>query len=466
VPTVDAVRLLQPPSASDGRAVQSVRITVGDGAPVDVVLGPESREGPGQLVPIPSQAADSVTVEITGVVGGTPDDPHTPVGFAEVEIGSARIDEVVRLPLHLLDRVGEDLDGHSLDVVLSRLRLHLPETDRLDDETRLDRRFELPVARSFGLRGTARLDDAGDREPADVGTVCRDDLVRIDERPLPVRLLPPEAPDDPATVEACEPVDLTAGSHRVTATSASDTGWDIDQLVLSSDADGRPAAVAPRGTPSEAAPPVRTTDESTSSVEAEVDADGTPFWFVQGQSAGEGWVVEAEGASVGPRTRVDGYTNGWVLTPDGSGTVTVRLRWAPQRLVWVGMAVSLAAVVLCVIVLVRRRPAPDPSLRARPGLGWPSRTDPRSFPVVGGATALVVAAALLVATPAVAVAGGVLTVVAGTVPRGRLALLLAAPVALIASRLLTERPSLAWLALAVVAADLLLSRPEPARSRG
>ena len=82
VPTVDAVRLLQPPSASEGRAVQSVRITVGHGAPVDVVLGPESLAGSGQLVPIPSQPADSVTVEITGVVGGTPDDHRARVGPA------------------------------------------------------------------------------------------------------------------------------------------------------------------------------------------------------------------------------------------------------------------------------------------------------------------------------------------------------------------------------------------------
>ena len=164
------------------------------------------------------------------------------------------------------------------------------------------------------------------------------------------------------------------------------TGWDIDQVVLSTDGDGLPADVAPRGAPSDLAPTVRTTHTSADRVAAEVDADGTPFWFVLGQSAGDGWAVEADGAAVGPRTLVDGYANGWVLTPEGPGTVTVRLRWEPQRLVWAGMAASGIAVLACVLILVRRRPRAVTSLRAVPMLRSPITSEPQRWTTVAWAS--------------------------------------------------------------------------------
>ena len=74
--------------------------------------------------------------------------------------------------------------------MLTRLRLDLPGTDRLDDESHLDRRFELPVARTFHLQGTVR----GGGDPAGApGSACRDDLVAIDGHPVAVRLEPTDA---------------------------------------------------------------------------------------------------------------------------------------------------------------------------------------------------------------------------------------------------------------------------------
>jgi hypothetical protein len=155
-----------------------------------------------------------------------------------------------------------------------------------------------------------------------------------------------------------------------------------------------------------------------------------------------------------------------VLTPDGPGNLTVHLRWEPQRLVWVGMVASGIAVLACgVILLRRRRPGIAPSLRAAPVLWSPATSRPQPAATVAGATAIVGGAALVVATPAVAVAAGILTALAGLLPRGRVVLLVTAPVALVASRVIVERPSLAWLALAVVAADLLLTRHEVTPSR-
>ena len=152
-PVVDQLLLLQPASARTGRAVSTVSITVNDGDAFEVVLGPDSLTSPGQVVEIPEQAVARLDVEITSVAGGTEADP---VGLAEIGVGSTQVAEVVRLPVDLLDRVGEQLTDHGLDIVLTRLRLDLPDTDRLDDEAHLDRRFELPVARTFHLQGTVR----------------------------------------------------------------------------------------------------------------------------------------------------------------------------------------------------------------------------------------------------------------------------------------------------------------------
>ena len=310
--------------------------------------------------------------------------------------------------------------------MLTRLRLDLPDTDRLDDEAHLDRRFELPVARTFHLQGTVRGGrGSGGRAPA---SACRDDLVAIDGDPVPVRIQPTDAGGDAGELTSCAPRGRSApGATASPPRLVPRRGWDVDQLVLSSGRDGEPADVAPRGAPSELAPPVTATSASSSSVEAEIDSDGTPFWFVLGQSAGDGWAVEADGASVGQRTLVDGYANGWVLTPDGPGPVTVRLRWEPQRLVWAGLAASGVAVLACLVIVVRRRPRAEPSLVAVPGLRSPLAAETRSWGVVALAAGLAGGMALVVATPEVAIAVSLLTVIAGLVPRGRVVLLIAAP---------------------------------------
>ena len=455
-PRVDGVRLRQPSSARVGRAVRTARITVGDATPFTVVLGPESWEGSGQLVAIAPQSVARLRVEITGTTDGGGGDPQAPVGFAEIGIGTTVVSEVVRLPVDLLNRVGDDLDGHSLDVVLTRLRLFLPGTDRIDDEASLDRRFELPLNRSFRMQGTARTASGA---PAVAGAECRDDLVEIDGVAVAVQLAAGLAPTVAFT--ACAPVTLAAGSHRVTAAPGALTGWNIDQIVLSTDADGEATTVAPRGPGIVAAPAVTITELGSSTVRAVVDAEGTPFWFVLGESASDGWTIAVDNGTVGERTLVDGYANGWVLTPRGPGPVTVSLRWTPQRLVGIGLASSGLAAIGCGIVLFRRRGGAMASGRAVPAFRSPFTASAQPWSRVAGAALVVSGGAFLVATPAVpmVVAAGLLTAVAGGIRRGRVVLVVVAPTALVASRVL-EWPSVAWLSLVALAVELLLSRGE------
>lgn len=455
---VDELRLVQAAPPPGGRTLARVAVRVGDGAPVEVDLGPESLTPAGQPVALPGGPVGDVTVELLAATPGAP----TTVGLAELRVGDRRVAESVRPPVDLLRRVGDRLAGHGLDVVLTRLRLDLPATDRQDDEATLDRTIELPTPRTFGVVATVR--SAQGAAPPDADPGCRDDLLRVDGAPLAVQATATSGAS--ATLTACGPLPLAAGAHRIEATAGSVTGIDVDRLVLSSAPEGEPAPIAPRGRPAgTAAVELAVSDRSSSTLEADATGADGPFWFVLAQSASPGWELHVDGGTAGPRQLVDGYANGWLITPDGSGPVHLHVRWGPQRLVWLGLALSAAAVVACGAVLwrTRRRAAvPSPSLAATARPAWPS------WPAPSTRTALVVAAAVgligvLVAPPEMALAAAVVTGAASLAPwaPARLLPVLAAPMALAASRGL-ERPTLAWVAVLVLAGAALLDLVAPA----
>lgn len=458
------VRLVQPSAPDGGRALAQVRLSVDGGTPITVDLDERSRQEGGQPVPIPPSEVHELRVEITGIRPASPGGPQgSPVGLAEIVLGRLSVSEVVRPPIDLLRRVGERLDGHSLDVVLTRLRLGRADPERGDDEAHLDRRLELPLPRRFALRGTAR--PAPSAEPASpAGTAmspqntCRDDLLTVDGQPLVVRL---EAAGSHFDLVGCEPVELTAGSHRIESTPGARTGLDVDRLVLSSDPDGAPAQVAPRdalGARSNA--DVTHLTSAPTAIDVEVSGDGQPFWLVLGQSNSDGWHLGVAGASVGERTLVDGYANGWLITPDGPGRLSFSLRWTPQRLIWLGYGVSLAALMACFALLWRSRGKPDPP---RPGLtdapmpaGVGFGGGPRlPAPTAAAVAVLVGLGTAVVAPPAVALAAGAVTAGHSLARPPRWWLAVLATGALAASRL-GARPSLAWLTVALLVVDLLV----------
>jgi hypothetical protein len=207
-------------------------------------------------------------------------------------------------------------------------------------------------------------------------------------------------------------------------------------------------------------------DDEAGHVRARVAGDRDPFWFVLGQSANEGWELTVDGGVAGARQVVDGFANGWPITPDGDGAVTVTARWAPQRLVPIGFALSGVTVLACLVVLVRRRRAPataSATAVAAPTLALGAREPVATWRRSAAGVASVVAIGGLVATPPIAAAAGVATLLAARCRAVRPGLVLLAPVALAASRF-DQRPSLAWLAvLAVVGA--ILSQPSPRSPR-
>jgi arabinofuranan 3-O-arabinosyltransferase len=429
-----SVTLLQP-ATPDGRRITSVRVQVDDDTPFSVELDESSWTGSGQVVPLPDGGGDVLRVTITGVdpVVVTPGVDGR-VGFVEIGWGDLVVTEVVRPPVDLLARVGAAAAEHPIDIVLTRLRSGLAPSIRADEEARLVRAIELPVARRFDLRGTL----AQQVPVADGG--CRDDLVQVDGRGVPVQV-----EEDGRAFEACDPLALSAGRHLLT-TPADEPG-PVDRVVLSTV--GSPRAEG-------ASPDLQVVERTATSAHVRLDPSADPYWLVLGESDSEGWaahVVEGS-ATIEDRQLVDGYANGWRVTPTGDGPVEIELRWEPQRTEWVALAVSAGTVVVALLLLWRRRgrPAdPDPLLVDEPRWRSSGLAAPGSWAWRLGIVAGVAIGTTVVAEPVIGVVAGVLTLLAVAVPVLALPIALIAPLSLALTRPL-DRPNLAWLAIALLAA--------------
>src|SRR5262249_22741905 len=106
-----------------------------------------------------------------------------------------------------------------------------------------------------------------------------------------------------------------------------------------------------------------------------VRTDGTPFWLVFGESANAGWEADATSGTIGPRQVVNGFANGWLVTPARAGTMDISLQWTPQRYVWFGFVVSALVVLACFVpvVLGRRGPRGRHAFADEPLLSSPVR---------------------------------------------------------------------------------------------
>ncbi len=279
-----------------------------------------------------------------------------------------------------------------------------------------------PIALPVGLAEIeARALDTIAPAPT-IDTGCRDDLLDVDGTPLAVRItgdVDSALDREALAIETCGgALTLDPGRHTIRAVNGTETGLDLDRLVLSTDSFG-PA-------PTTAVPEVTVLGADTATASASVETDGSPFWLVLDQSHNEGWELTLDGASVdGPRP-IDGYAAGWYVEPDGPGTLDARIRWAPQRAVDVALLVSLLAALGCIIlvVLAPGRTRTDTSTFAPPTLGWAASVGSRPVIVVAAA-----AGAALLIHPVVALPVAVLVFIAHRwPPLGRML-----PVALVAA---------------------------------
>ena len=95
-------------------------------------------------------------------------------------------------------------------------------------------------------------------------------------------------------------------------------------------------------------------DDDRTRITLRVDPADEPYWLVLGQSNNAGWKATIDGEDRGESSLVDGYANGWRVEPRADGKpVEVTLEWTPQKAVWLGLAISGVAMLVCVALGTR-----------------------------------------------------------------------------------------------------------------
>lgn len=257
--------------------------------------------------------------------------------------------------------------------------------------TTIDRRFGdvvgLPVA-------IAEIEAAGiDAIPLDRSAVvdgdCREDLLELDGRPLPLTFSSTlGALLDGQAVEATVcggPIDLGPGEHDLRSVGRP-RGLTVDRVVLTDGID----AARPR-----TATPVRVERDDAREREYTVGPCPDGCWLVHGEGFNDAWSATAAGDSLGRPTMVDGGFNGWWIEPTGE-PVEVTVRWTAQRPVTLGIAASLLAVLACLtIVAATWRDRRVASEARTPTYRWRRPADPNRRALETGA-ALVIASAVCI----------------------------------------------------------------------
>lgn len=310
---------------------------------------------------------------------------------------------VVGVPIVL----AEPVSGRRFDVAVTAVR----EVRSIDADSRA------PVVQPVGIAELGLPGVAATMAPLDPAA-CRDDLVTVDGRAVPVAVA---SSGTALTVEGCGPLDLGPGEHQLRAAAGRTTGLDLDRLVLRS-----AATAAPR--PVTALPEVRVTRTGRTSYRATIDRATAPFWLVLGQSRNDGWHARVDGVGdLGAPVVVDGYANGWLVQPR-DGTFTVELRWTPQRVVWWGLALSAVAALVCVALALSGRGDGTPAPVATAGrsvdeAGWRSSQERTRRLSAGPVAATVLALACSGWRAAVVVVAVLLVARLGSARWARLAVL-------------------------------------------
>src|SRR5262249_52997587 len=152
-----------------------------------------------------------VSVEIAATQTEPGTDPSE-VGIAELGIPGVTFDQSVRLPTALVTKLGTTSLKVPLSIVLTRERGDTTKDGGFQEERAIARTFTLPTARDFGVTGDVRTSSRSSGDVPIDTAACRDDLLTVDGRPVPVRLGSLRA-DGARALEACTTLTLDAGTH-------------------------------------------------------------------------------------------------------------------------------------------------------------------------------------------------------------------------------------------------------------
>jgi arabinofuranan 3-O-arabinosyltransferase len=449
---------------------------------VDGLIGRAPAERGGVTVRASSRLPGSLAAGGPAAVDGDPATAWQPAFLASegawVEVTAPVPIEFDRLDLDIVDdgrhsrptRLRVDVDGEPPVVVdvpsAPAGAVPLPQrlrgrTIRVTVEavrpvTTIDYYSEQPIALPIGIAELGIPGVVAAAPPATAPTDCRSGLLSVDGVDVPLAV---DGPTDamldgaPVALRPCGPaaggLELGDGRHDIrTAAPGRESGFDVDRIVLRSEAGGDAGVVdGPLvGSSGAAGPPAEVGVSESSATAMRVDVRGArpghPIWLELGQSFTPGWRASIAGRQVDGPVLLDGFANGWLVDPPAA-EFGVDLRFTPQRVVWVALAVSAGALLLCLALALWPRAGPaTPPLGAEPDPPDIAVTDPWAYPRTAPAPRLRVGVlcgltlgTFVVAGALVALVTGVLAGVALWWRRGRPLLLLGSPAAVLATGL-------------------------------
>ena len=184
-----------------------------------------------------------------------------------------------------------------------------------------------------------------------VDTECRDDIVQLDGRSIPLGLsatLGDVLAARPLSAQSCgDAITLDAGDHRLDTQPGAVSGWHVDRIVLRSTR----ALFAPGATTATTKNVDSNVGRATRTYTIPPCPDGC--WFETRDGWNDGWSASVDGSSLGTPIASGGGRTTWWLEPSDT-TRTVDATWTPQRTLWFGLAASLATLAVCCFLVVRR----------------------------------------------------------------------------------------------------------------
>ncbi len=280
---------------------------------------------------------------------------------------TARVDGGEPVPVD----VGPDGTG-TVDLGAVPGRVVRVTVDGIEARVGTDRRYGEIVTLPVALAEVTMADVAPLAPLSTVDTGCRDDLLTLDGRAVPVRIRVSAAELVRGATVAAEPCgalgSLGVGAHELRAAKGARTGIDLDRVVLRAH---WPTTAPPPPVGSDVLVRSRTRTSATLDVPAGDDVR----WLVWGEGRNDGWHATASGVDLGPPRSLVGGGNAWLL-PAGSAT-TVHVEWRPQRWVRASFAASAVGAVGCLLLVA------VPRRRRRTTTAPPEET-PAPFASLGG----------------------------------------------------------------------------------
>jgi len=149
---------------------------------------------------------------------------------------------------------------------------------------------------------------------------------------------------------------LKPGNYFLTTGDYQSTGFDIDQINLDSLPGGKAnLSVDGFSSPIVSGAPtvsIKSTEINPTKYQIKVTQATKPFWLVFGQSFDTGWRATLNGKALGAPTLIDGYANGWLISPK-QASFEITISFYPQQYVNLALIISFLTVLACLLGLLR-----------------------------------------------------------------------------------------------------------------